>query len=106
VEPVKMMTAEIESLFEYADRFFTHAGTKWCALDILRDGSKWTLLETSLAWPWPSPGDCNNAPIFGTALKWIDMFDVLMDEVRHGVFSPASVDSSSARRSLSMSPAT
>ena len=47
VEPVMQMTPEVESLFEYSDRFFKHAQTKWCAIDVLRDGDQWRLLETS-----------------------------------------------------------
>ena len=85
VEPVMDLDDETESLLEFADSFFEHANTKWCALDILRDGDKWRLLETSLAWPWPSPGACNGAPLFGSKDKrWIQLFDVLFDEIESG----------------------
>jgi glutathione synthase/RimK-type ligase-like ATP-grasp enzyme len=86
VEPVKEMDAEIESLFDYANAFFRSAGTHWCAADILKDGDKWRLLETSLAWPWPSPGDCDNAPFFGTKRRWREMWDVMFDEFETGVW--------------------
>jgi glutathione synthase/RimK-type ligase-like ATP-grasp enzyme len=88
VEPVMAMTEEVESLLEFANRFFAHAETKWCALDVLRDGNTWRLLETSLAWPWPSPGDCNSGPIFGSHWKWIGMFDALFDQIEAGAFAP------------------
>ena len=85
VEPAFHMTDELESLLDYADRFFAAADTHWCALDILRDGSEWKLLETSLAWPWPSPGLCNEGAIFRSGGKqWIDMFDVMFSEMRNG----------------------
>lgn len=84
VEPVMALDADMESLLDFADRFAAEAGTKWCALDILRDGDQWRLLETSLAWPWPSPGKCNEAPIFRTGRKWADMWDALFDEVEAG----------------------
>lgn len=87
VKPVMALDAETESLLEYADRFFQHAGTKWCALDVLRDGDQWTILETSLAWPWPSPGTCNEAPIFRTKRRWLDMFDVMFSEMASGAWS-------------------
>lgn len=87
VEPAMVLDDEIESLLDYADRFFEHAGSKWCALDILKDGDEWKLLETSLAWPWPSPGMCNEGPIFRTGLKWIDMFDVMFYEIERGAWS-------------------
>jgi hypothetical protein len=90
VEPAFEMTDELESLLEYADRFYAHAGTQWCALDILRDGAEWRLLETSLAWPWPSPGRCNDGTIFRAqpGRKWIHMFDVMFEEVAAGAWGP------------------
>lgn len=86
VEPVMELTDEVESLLEYADRFFEHAGTKWCAIDVLKDGNQWRLLETSLAWPWPSPGKCNDAPLFGSEKRWVDLFDVMFDEFEGGTW--------------------
>ena len=80
VEPVMFLDDETESLLEYADRFFEVAGTRWCAIDVLRDGDRWMLLETSLAFPWPSPGRCNEAMIFRTGKRWIEIFDVMFDE--------------------------
>ena len=89
VEPVMQMTREVESLLEYADLFFAYADTRWCALDILRDGEQWKILETSLAWPWPSPGKCNEAPIFRTARRWSGMFDAMFDELASGAWATA-----------------
>lgn len=87
VEPVMALEDETESLLEFADAFFDHAGTKWCAIDVLKDGDKWRLLETSLAWPWPSPGMCNEAPLFGSKGKrWIQLFDVMFDEIEAGAW--------------------
>ena len=86
VEPCDVLNDEMDSLLEWSDRFFTSAKTKWCALDVLKDGDKWVLLETSLAWPWPSPGRCNEGPIFRSGHRWIGMFDVLMDEIKAGSF--------------------
>lgn len=83
-EPVMQ---QMDSLLEYADRFFAEAGTKWCAIDVLQDGDGWRLLETSLAWPWPSPGRCNEAPIFRTKHRWLGMFDAMMDEIEQGTWS-------------------
>lgn len=86
VDPVMEMTPEIESLLEYSNRFFEQAGTKWCAIDVLREGDAWRLLETSLAWPWPSPGECNQGPFFGSKRRWIEMFDVMFDEYENGAW--------------------
>jgi hypothetical protein len=90
VKPVMVLDEEMESLLEYADKFFKHAKTKWCALDILKEESGWKLLETSLAWPWPSPGTCNDAPIFGTRHKWIGMFEAMFDEFEEGAWLASS----------------
>ncbi len=88
VDPATEMTEELESLLEFSDRFFDHARTKWCAIDVLKDGNQWRLLETSEAWPWPSPGTCNEAPIFRSSVprKWIEMFEVMCDEIERGAF--------------------
>jgi hypothetical protein len=87
VEPVMQITDEIDTLLQYANAFFEHAGTRWCAVDILRDGNKWKILETSLAWPWPSPGQCNLAPIFGTRWVWAQMFDAMFTEFEAGAWA-------------------
>jgi hypothetical protein len=87
VHPVMAMTPEIESLLEYSNKFFNEAQTKWCAIDVLKDGGSWKLLETSLAWPWPSPGTCNSAPIFGSSRKWIGMFQAMFDQVEAGAWA-------------------
>lgn len=89
VEPAFEMTPETESLLEYSDKVFAAIGSKWCALDILKDvDGSWKLLETSLAWPWPSPGRCNEGAIFRSGgKKWIDMFDVMFDQVEAGAWA-------------------
>jgi hypothetical protein len=86
VQPVMKINPIVESLLEYCNRFFEHADTRWCAIDVLQDGDQWRLLETSLAWPWPSPGRCNDAPFFGTSKRWIDIFDVMFDEIEAGTW--------------------
>lgn len=86
VEPVMPITPQVESLLEFSNRFLAAANTKWCAIDVLQDGDQWRLLETSLAWPWPSPGRCNDAPFFGTNRRWIQMFDLMIDELEAGTW--------------------
>ena len=87
VDPTYEMTPELESLLDFSDGFFAHAGTKWCAIDVLKDGDQWRLLETSLCWPWPSPGDCNNGTIFrSNDRKWIDMFECMFEEIERGAW--------------------
>lgn len=87
VEPAFELTEEVESLLDYSDRFFAHAGTKWCAIDVLNDGDEWRLIETSLAWPYPSPGRCNEGTIFRSKHKWIGMFDAMFDELERGAWA-------------------
>ena len=89
VVPAMEMTPELESLLDYADRFALVARTNWCALDILKDGDQWRLLETSQGWPWPSPGTCNEGTVFRTQKprRWIEMFDVMLDEIERGAWS-------------------
>lgn len=94
VEPAFEMSEELESLLDFCDAWFKKANTRWCAIDVLKDLSTpqqpWRLLETSLAWPWPSPGRCNDGTFFGSTKKgrkWIDMFDVLFDELEAGAWA-------------------
>jgi hypothetical protein len=90
VEPADERTPGLDSLLAYADQIFEAIGTRWCALDILQDGDQWTLLETSLAWPWPSPGRCNEGPIFRSPYRWIQIWDAMFAEAQAGAFSAAS----------------
>lgn len=77
---VEPMLTEWPELLAFADEIVAAIGTKWCALDVLHYNGRFYLLETSLAWPWPSPGDCMNAPIFRTRYKWADLFDCMFSE--------------------------
>lgn len=104
VEPAFEMTAEVESLLDFADKFFAHAGTKWCAIDVLKDDDRWRLIETSEGWPWPSPGRCNEGAIFRSKnRKWIEMFDVMLDEIERGAWHDSSVRAPSPCTSISTS---
>lgn len=86
VEPVMTVTPQVESLLAYADQVFEAIGTKWCAIDVLQDEDQWRFLESSLAWPWPSPGACNSAPFFGTKRRWAQMFEMMLDELEAGTW--------------------
>lgn len=86
VEPAMEMTEEVESLLDFSDRFFAHAQTQWCAIDVLKEGDGWKLLETSEGWPWPSPGRCNEAPIFRSRRTWLEMFEAMFDEIDSGAW--------------------
>lgn len=102
VEPVMKLTNQHRSLLDYANKVFSDIGTKWCALDILQDtDGTWKMLETSLAWPWPSPGKCNEAPIFGSSRSWIQMWDVMFEQVAAGAFSAGSSGAPSSSTSAS-----
>jgi len=91
VEPVMVLDDETESLLFFADRVFEHIATRWCAIDVLRQGESWKLIETSLAWPWPSPGRCDDGPFFGGVLdrsyQWRDMWDLMLDEYEAGIWT-------------------
>lgn len=62
--------------------------TRWCAFDFLQTpAGDFKLLETSLAWPWPSPGNCMAAKFFGpTERTWAEMWDLMFDEDEAGVW--------------------
>ena len=91
VEPVKDLDGEAaQAVFAFAESVFAELGTKWCALDILVAPSGPRLLETSVGWPWPSPGDCMSAPFFGNISQprsWAEMWDLMFDEYEAGVWT-------------------
>lgn len=83
-KPVMEMTPEVESLFAFSRGIFAQLDTRWCAIDVLKHGDQWRLIETSLAWPWPGVGQ--QAPFFGTNRHWGEMWEVMFDEVEAGVW--------------------
>ena len=90
VDGVTELDETTDGLLHFADQVFDALGTRWCALDILRVGDSWKLLETSLAWPWPSPGNCMEARFFGpTTRKWAEIWDLMFDEYEAGVWTGA-----------------
>lgn len=88
VHGVTELDDTLTGLLAFADGVFAGIESKWCALDILKHGDRWVLIETSLAWPWPSPGDCMQAQFFGpTTHRWAQMWDLMLDEYEAGVWS-------------------
>ena len=94
VAPVMQMDATIESLLDFADKFFTEADTGWCALDVLQEGDGWTILETSLAWPW-NVKDYSDTPIFRTPYQWGSLWEAMFHEIEEGRLAVASSPSTS-----------
>jgi len=79
---------KLDTLLEFADAVANDIGSRWVALDILHRDGKWFLLETSLAWPWPSPGNCMEANFLGpTSRTWAGMWDLMLDEYEAGVWA-------------------
>lgn len=80
------MSAETESLLEFCNRFFEAAGTKWCAIDVLKDPrGGWKLLETALAWARGND-ESGNAPFYATRWSLNTQHELLLDELEAGVF--------------------
>ena len=86
-KPIQSMTDEVAEVIEYAREVAAAIGSKWVALDILRDFGKLRLIETSLAWPWPGVGD--GAIFFPSGRPWYEMFELMFDQMEKGVFGEA-----------------
>lgn len=86
VGPVMTVTPQVQSLLAYADQVFAAIDTRWCAIDVLQDGDQWRFIESSLAFPWPSPGACGAAPFFGSGKTWNQIWDVMLDELEAGTW--------------------
>lgn len=89
VVPVLALDDFTHRLLEYSNGVFANLNTKWCAIDILHDTAedRFKLLETSLAWPWPSPGDCMRAPLFGSSRVWGQMWHCMFDQIEEDVWA-------------------
>jgi glutathione synthase/RimK-type ligase-like ATP-grasp enzyme len=85
-KPVSELTPEVEEVIAYAREVAQGIGTKWVALDILRDyvTGELYLLETSLGWPWPGVGD--GAKFFPSERPWTDMFRLMFEQMDEGVW--------------------
>jgi glutathione synthase/RimK-type ligase-like ATP-grasp enzyme len=88
VRPVMHFTVLHESLIEYANQVAAEIGTRWCALDILRDNDHWTLLETSLAWP-KNETDHRDTPLIGGG-TWGQLWHLLCADLAAGYFGSTS----------------
>ncbi len=85
-DPVKVLDPFCERLLDWCDMVFDCLDTQWCALDVLDADGEFRLLETSLAWPWPSPGDCDNATLFRSKYRWIDMWRCMFSQYAEGAW--------------------
>lgn len=80
------MSDEAESLLEFCNDFFLTAGTKWCAIDVLKDPrGGWKLLETALGWARGND-ESGNAKFYGTKWSLNTQHEMLLDEMEAGVF--------------------
>jgi hypothetical protein len=93
VEPVMSLDDDVaQRVYLFAEYLFDSLKTKWCALDILHDPrtDDFYLLESSVGWPWPSPGTCMDGVFFGnigTPRRWAEMWDLMLDEYEAGVWT-------------------
>jgi hypothetical protein len=87
--PVKRLDDFTERLIAFSDGVFADLDTRWCALDVLDAGGEFRLIEASLAWPWPSPGDCDNATFFRSTRQyvWRQMWHCMFNEYREGAWT-------------------
>jgi hypothetical protein len=101
VEPVTVQemldSAIAQDILAFANGVFSELNTNWCALDILREDEtgRIYLLETSVGWPWPSPGTCMEGPFFGPIerpRKWAEMWDLMLDEYEAGTWTAEPIE--------------
>jgi hypothetical protein len=100
VEPaMDLDSAVTQAVLTFANSVFFELGTNWCALDILHDDNtgRIYLLESSVGWPWPSPGTCMDGPFFGAIerpRKWAEMWDLMFDEYEAGTWTAEPIERS------------
>lgn len=101
-EPVMKLDRHMEHLLDFCSACVRDLQSKWVALDVLwypdyqrKGNGTWMLLETSLAYPWPSPGKCNENVFWdldynNTGRNWLEMFDVMFEQIEEGVWGDLS----------------
>lgn len=85
--PVDYYCPEMQDLRLWAHEVFKDIGTKFCAVDVLRDTKreKWVLLETSLGWARGNDASANST-FYGSKWTLNTQWDLLLDEIENGVF--------------------
>jgi glutathione synthase/RimK-type ligase-like ATP-grasp enzyme len=76
---------EMQSLMEWSRGVFKTLGTKWCAIDVLKNVREWKMLETSLAWARGADA-AGLSPFYGSEHSLMTQCDLLVEEIRRGVF--------------------
>lgn len=72
-----------------AEEFFDEYKLKWCGIDLVYeydgcDGGTWRVLETTLGWSLRAYDKCT---YFGTSIKGKDTWELLVDQIKSGVFA-------------------
>jgi len=82
---------EVRSALDYSDRFFEVERMKWAAVDMVRDETRWYILETTVGWTMGGYVDC--AFFARTDGEWKptgkvgrDAWAVLVNEIEQGTF--------------------
>lgn len=95
LEPIKVMDAEAASALEYANKFFAHERMPWCGVDLVRDASRWYILESTVSWTMTGYNDCSffqwDAKVGDTGIErggsvatGLQVWDILLDEIERG----------------------
>lgn len=71
-----------------ADECFASMGTRWAAIDLVRDAERWYVLETSIAYTLSAYARCVFFDEHGTPSKYRgkNIWPLLLDEIEAGVF--------------------
>lgn len=83
--PVTSWSDVPTSLLEYANAFFNEFDLKFCAADFIPYGDSWRLLETATS--WARSYKPHLVPWLGTKYTLATQFDLLMEEIKAGVWN-------------------
>lgn len=80
-DPDNFQTGAIEKAWD----FFNEYRLKWCGIDLVfdYDDNSWRVLETTLGWSLRAYEDCT---YFGTEYKGRDIWQLLVEQIKEGVF--------------------
>ena len=79
--PVVDLDIETASALEHADMFFRAAGTKWCAIDLVKLAGEWRVLEVSCSWAIDGYAGC---AFFPDGRRGTEFWGMVIDEIEGG----------------------
>lgn len=99
LDPVTALDEEVRSALSYSDCFFKHERFDWCGIDLVKNSTRWYVLETTVGWNMGGYVKCavwkrayGHGEWVATNRLGIDIWEVLIDEIEAGSFDSLALE--------------